>query len=137
MVSPASPPPPEAEEEEEEEATTDKTTPVILESVSESPRVFRVLNFFNPQQSQALIDHVETLEGEMALQRSTVGTKVGAENNGASVDYGRTSENAWDSESPTARVMISRSFQLTGIEEDAGKIDGLQIVRYTPGRFYK
>eukprot|EP00957_Ditylum_brightwellii_P117314 8947201-Ditylum_brightwellii.AAC.1 len=32
--------------------------------------------------------------------------------------------------------MIARSFQLTNIEEDDGKRDGLQVVRYIPGQGY-
>jgi len=111
--------------------------PVILESVSDSPRVFKVLNFFGRTEGQALIDNALKIEGKKGLHRSTVGSKVGAEDEGAQVDYGRTSDNAWDSETPAAKAMITRSFNLTGIEEDAGKIDGLQIVRYTPGKFYK
>ena len=51
-------------------------------------------------------------------------------------DYGRTSENTWDSKSVAAKAMIKRSFQLTNIEENDGKRDGLQIVRYKPGQGY-
>ena len=51
-------------------------------------------------------------------------------------DFGRTSDNTWDHESPEAKVMITRSFQLTNIVEDAGKRDGLQVVRYHPGQGY-
>lgn len=115
---------------------SDNDAPIILESVSDSPRVFKVYNFFSMDESQALIDNALSLTGDKKLKRSTVGNKKGAENDGASVDHGRTSENAWDSSSPAAKTMIQRSFNLTGVPYDAGKVDGLQIVRYNVGEFY-
>jgi len=64
------------------------------------------------------------------------GMKRSTNGSGASMDKGQTSENAWDSRSPVARKMIMRSFNLTGIVEDAGQIDGLQVVRYLQKQFY-
>ena len=55
---------------------------------------------------------------------------------GVSTDKGWTSENAWDSWSPVARKMITRSFNLTEIVDDTGQIDGLQLVRYLQKQFY-
>jgi len=104
----------------------DPDLPVTIESVSESPRVFRIYNFFTRDESEELIEHTMKVEG---LKRSTTGS-------GATTDKGRTSENAWDSRSPVARKMITRSFNLTGIVEDAGQIDGLQVVRYLQKQFY-
>eukprot|EP00957_Ditylum_brightwellii_P002263 174285-Ditylum_brightwellii.AAC.1 len=69
------------------------------------------------------------------LKRSTVGSGE-TEGKTAHEDRGRTSENSWDSDSPAAKKMITRSFQLTNIEEDGGKRDGLQVVRYLPGQGY-
>ena len=108
---------------------------VIVESVSDSPRVFKIYNLFSRAESQALIDTALGFTGDKRLKRSTVGNQKGAENEGAQIDHGRTSENAWDHESPAAKIMIERSFNLTGIHLDAGKVDGLQIVRYMPGEF--
>ena len=111
--------------------SVDPERPVVIESMSDSPRVFTIHNLFSEEESKALIDH-----NEAKLARSTVGNSKGGGEDGARQDSGRTSENAWDSRSPTAKKMITRSFNLTGIEENAGKVDGLQVVRYTEGQFY-
>jgi len=66
--------------------------------------------FFSWDESEELIEHMMKMEG---LKRSTTGS-------GALTDKGWTSDNAWDSQSPVARKMITRSFNLTGIVEDAG-----------------
>jgi hypothetical protein len=105
--------------------------PVEIESMSDSPRVFKIYNLFSQDESDALI----ATALEQKLKRSTVGNSK-QKDGGAHADHGRTSENAWDSASPAAKHMISRSFNLTGIKEDAGQIDGLQVVRYLPGQFY-
>ena len=47
------------------------------------------------------------------LKRSMTGS-------GETTDKGWMSDNARDSQSPVARKMITRSFNLTGIVEDAG-----------------
>jgi len=99
---------------------------VTTESMSESLRVFRIYIFFSQDESEELIEHTMKVEG---LKRSTNGL-------GVSTDKGQTSENMWDSRSPVARKMITRSFNLTGIVEDAGQIDGLQVVRYLQKQFY-
>jgi len=103
--------------------------PVILESMSERPRVFKIHNMFSDEEGEALIE-----KAEHGLQKSTVGST--GSDGGAHTEKGRTSENAWDTTSPAAKAMITRSFNLTGIIEDSGKIDGLQVVRYLPGQFY-
>jgi len=105
--------------------------PILLESVSDKPRVFRVFNMFSTEEANGIIDNA-VKEG---LERSTVGSGKNGQDS-AKKDHGRTSENSWDSESPGATAMISRSFQLTNIEQDDAKRDGLQVVRYTPGQGY-
>jgi prolyl 4-hydroxylase len=114
------------------------TGPVLLESLSETPRVFRITNMFSAAEAQALIDNALALKGDGSLARSTVGNSKedGNEAEGRRTDLGRTSDNAWDATSPTAKDMIERSFNLTGIAASAGKVDGLQVVRYTPGQGY-
>jgi len=102
--------------------------PVTIESMSETPRVFRVHNICSEDEARALIENALSLTGDKAIKRSTVGED--------DVTETRTSENAWDSESDAAKVLITRSFNLTNIEETAGKRDGLQIVRYYPGQGY-
>eukprot|EP00538_Stauroneis_constricta_P002230 CAMPEP_0119554598 /NCGR_PEP_ID=MMETSP1352-20130426/7044_1 /TAXON_ID=265584 /ORGANISM="Stauroneis constricta, Strain CCMP1120" /LENGTH=498 /DNA_ID=CAMNT_0007601213 /DNA_START=108 /DNA_END=1604 /DNA_ORIENTATION=- len=114
----------------------DESKPIVLESMSDSPRVFKVYNMFSLEDADALIENAMSLTGDKAIKRSTVGNSKAVKDDGAHVESGRTSENAWDSTSPAAKKMITRSFNLTGIVENAGQIDGLQIVRYTPGQFY-
>mmetsp|Transcript_16382 Transcript_16382/g.29799 ORF Transcript_16382/g.29799 Transcript_16382/m.29799 type:complete len:524 (-) Transcript_16382:146-1717(-) len=110
---------------------------VVLESMSDKPRVFRIYNMFSPVEAQAIIDNALNLTGKDALKRSTVGSSKDENDETMNrEDVGRTSHNAWDHESPAAKAMIQRSFLLTTMEEDSGKRDGLQVVRYTPGQGY-
>ena len=116
---------------------TEGGEPVILESFGDRPRVFRVHNFASEEETAQLISSALAATGENRLKPSTVGS--GKDENGndrARGDSGRTSENAWDHETPPAKAAITRSFQLTNIAEDPGKRDGLQIVRYYPGQGY-
>jgi len=111
--------------------------PIILESMSDKPRVFRIHNFHTPTESTDLIAAALNATGDQRLKRSTVGS--GTKEDGSKVAYeegGRTSDNAWDMSSPSAKATIRRSFQLTNMKEDNGKVDGLQIVRYQPGQGY-
>ena len=111
--------------------------PVILESVGDRPRVFRVHNIATDEETSAIISAALNATGINALKRSTVGSGKNEDGEDeAHQDRGRTSDNAWDHESPAARTMITRSFQLTNIAEDSGKRDGLQIVRYHQGQGY-
>lgn len=48
----------------------------------------------------------------------------------------RTSENAWDVQSPMYRVMMNRSFGLLRMAHDWNTFDGIQVVRYRPGEAY-
>jgi len=88
----------------------DQDLPVTIKSVSESLSVFRIYNFFSRDESEELIEHMIQVEG---LKRSTTGS-------GASTNKERPCDNRWDSQSPVARKMITRNFNLTGIMEDAG-----------------
>mmetsp|Transcript_23931 Transcript_23931/g.35018 ORF Transcript_23931/g.35018 Transcript_23931/m.35018 type:complete len:504 (+) Transcript_23931:382-1893(+) len=105
--------------------------PIIIESLSETPRVFHVHNLFTEDESNAIIESAHQASGVLALQRSTTGT-----GDDLKQDPTRTSHNAWDWQSPAARKIITRSFQLTTVEEDDGKRDGLQVVRYNKGEAY-
>ena len=100
-------------------------------------RVFRVFNIASEDEANAIIDAALNKTGDDALKRSTVGSGQDEDGNDrAREDSGRTSDNAWDHSSPAAKLLIARSFRLTNIEEDDGKRDGLQIVRYAPGQGY-
>ena len=48
--------------------------PVVLESVSESPRVFRVWNMATTEESTQIIEHALNATGDDAIKRSTVGS---------------------------------------------------------------
>lgn len=118
-------------------ATGEGGEPVVLESMSERPRVFRVHNFHTAEEAEQLIEAALSATGDNALKRSTVGS--GKDKDGIDIAHtegGRTSDNAWDHSSPAAQVSVTRSFQLTRMVEDTGKRDGLQIVRYKPGQGY-
>lgn len=116
VVSPNVLPPPEEGKE------------VVIESVSERPRVFKVFHMFSADEATGIIDNAMNMTGINRLKRSTVGSgKDGDGEDIAHEDRGRTSSNAWDHESPGAKAMIKRSFQLTNIEENDGKRDGLQV----------
>jgi hypothetical protein len=73
---------------------------VTLKVLSLSPRVFDIYNFFNQQESTALVEKAlgETSETHK-FHRSTTGTS------GASVFSKRTSENAWDTHGATASIV--------------------------------
>ena len=48
--------------------------PVVLESVSDSPRVFRVWNMATTEESTQIIEHALNATGDDAIKRSTVGS---------------------------------------------------------------
>lgn len=56
-------------------------SPVILESMSETPRVFRVWNMATVEEADAIIDRALNATGNDALQRSTVGSGTDSEGN--------------------------------------------------------
>lgn len=65
--------------------------PIILETLSKSPRVFKIYNFFTEEESDFLVDRAQSMqEDAFRLKRSSTGT------NGYSIDDMRTSENAFD-----------------------------------------
>ena len=55
--------------------------PVVLESVSETPRVFRVWNMATAEEAEAIIDRALNATGNDALTRSTVGSGTDDEGN--------------------------------------------------------
>jgi hypothetical protein len=66
-------------------------SPIVLETLSASPRVFRIYNFFTPDESDFLIKNALSLTAEdYRLKRSSTGA------HGYSIDSKRTSENAFD-----------------------------------------
>jgi hypothetical protein len=106
--------------------------PIIVETLSKRPRLFRVLNFFTPEESDFLVRNaLQLTEDEFKLKRSSTGAT------GYHVDTFRTSENAFDTSSPIAMKIKRRGFQLLGIDPyDETLADGLQILRYNQTTAY-
>ncbi|CEG49041.1 RxLR-like protein [Plasmopara halstedii] len=102
--------------------------PVIIESISESPRTFRLHNFFTGEEADTLIKRtLEIDDPGNKLQQSTVGPsgskKVKSKH--------RTSENAFDTVSDTAIRIRKRVFDVLSLGEyQSDMCDGLQLLRY-------
>ncbi|ETW00645.1 hypothetical protein H310_07213 [Aphanomyces invadans] len=108
--------------------------PIVLESFSESPRVFHVHNFFTNDEADALIHRIQTIDNDSSkLQQSHVGHISGAKK----VSPHRTSENAFDQVSDTAVSIRKRSFDLLRIDPYQDDMaDGLQLLRYAQKQAY-
>lgn len=108
--------------------------PVVLESLSESPRTFHVHNFFTHDEADRLIKRISEIDDDAnRLQQS----HVGHENGKKVVSKHRTSENAFDQVSETAVAIRKRVFDILSIgafQEDM--CDGLQLLRYKQKQAY-
>src|SRR5690554_1995785 len=77
-------------------------TEVVLETLSDSPRVFFVENFFTEEEADEIIRNVfDEEQGVNELARSTVGYRPGGAKKPRHSDV-RTSDNAFDSNSEIA-----------------------------------
>jgi len=115
-------------------ATSPTGKPMILESMSDSPRVFHVKNFFSDEEADQLIENALSISDEATkLKKSKVGT-----NDQSSLSSVRTSENAFDTESETATALNRRAFHLLGMpnEYSRERCDGLQLLRYQQRQAY-
>lgn len=114
--------------------------PIVLETISEYPRIFRVKNFFTEEEADQLIENALSLEGDaFRLKRSSTGMVEIVEfilydsfaqsgTNGYSIDERRTSDNAFDIGSPLAATLKRRTFDLLGIfPYDESYADGIQV----------
>lgn len=105
--------------------------PIIVETISESPKLFKLINFFTTDEADQLINGALSFtDDEFRLKRSSTGT------NGYHVDTHRTSENAFDTTSPIAVTIKRRSFDVLGMEYEETWADGLQILRYNVSTAY-
>jgi len=110
---------------------------VEIETKDSSPRLFMINNFMDPEEADAVRDYVlQISDPELKLKRSGVGADGGDENGFGETSAVRTSENAFDSTSPTAQALIKRAFALLRIPYDKNLEDGLQIVHYSAGKAY-
>jgi len=100
--------------------------PIVLETLSLRPRVFRLQDFFTEKEAEYLIEHALSITDDaLRLKRSSTGAT------GYTVDNMRTSEGAFDTNSEIALNIKKRSFDLLGIfPYDESFADGIQILRY-------
>lgn len=105
---------------------------IVLETLSQRPRVFRLQNFFTESEAEGLIEHALSIEDDAyKLKRSSTGAT------GYTVDSKRTSEGAFDTNSEVALAIKKRSFELLGISPyDESFADGIQILRYNQTTAY-
>ncbi|CAI5720893.1 unnamed protein product [Peronospora destructor] len=109
--------------------------PVIIESISESPRTFRLHNSFSGEEVDKLINRtLEIDDPANKLQQS--GVRLRNSNEKAKSKF-RTSENAFDKISDTAVNISKRAFDVLLIEEfDDEMCEGLQLLRYQQKQAY-
>ncbi|KAF0703767.1 Aste57867_7525 [Aphanomyces stellatus] len=107
--------------------------PIILESFSDSPRVFKIHDFFSNDEADQLVKRISEIDDDVnKLKRSTVG-----HDDKGSESSVRTSENAFDSVSPVAVSLMKRSFDLLNIGPyQENMADGLQLLRYKQKQAY-
>jgi prolyl 4-hydroxylase len=100
--------------------------PVYLRTLSLSPRVFDIVNFFRLEESQDLVARVLKEERELwRLKRSTTGP------DSSNVNKRRTSESGFDTSSESALKLKMRGFQALGFDDYIETYaDGLQMLRY-------
>jgi hypothetical protein len=90
-----------------------------------SPKVFFVHNMLSEDEAEFLIKH-----GSSSVKTSTVGSR------NPTIDPGRTSDGIFHSNTPISEAIIERVYDVLRIPYDRTSADGLQIVRYNPGKFY-
>ncbi|KAE9019607.1 hypothetical protein PR003_g13292 [Phytophthora rubi] len=110
--------------------------PVIIESISESPRTFRLHNFFSSEEADKLIERtLEIDDPANKLQQSYVGPNDNK--NKKQLSKHRTSENAFDTVSETAVNIRKRVFDVLSLGEYQDDMcDGLQLLRYQQKQAY-
>ena len=106
-------------------APANQDAPIALETLSESPRVFRVSNFLSNDEMEYLKSFASK-----RLERSHVG--IGKE----SFSDDRTSRTAWDTNSETSLKIQRRAFDLIRVKYQLNITDAIQIIRYLPGQTY-
>lgn len=103
--------------------------PIIMETLSMVPKIFKIHNFITAEESSSLIEH-----SRGKVERSATG--VDWRSNASKPNKLRTSDNAFDVESDIAKQVIQRSFETLRVDYLESMADGLQILRYRPGQAY-
>jgi prolyl 4-hydroxylase len=110
-----------------------------LETLSISPKVFYVRNFMSSEEADALVARATDKSNPYSMRPSTVGHQSWTQGDGASSSAStRTSENAFDIDSPTARRLKDRAWKLLKLAGpyDETMADGFQVLRYQPRQAY-
>lgn len=127
--------------EVEDIETPNKGEPIIIETLETNPRVFMISNFMNEEEIKNVTAHVLSLDDDRhGMKRSGVGTEEKVERKdgkiGGMVDEVRTSTNAWDVESYSARRIIDRAFKIAGVPHQYNQEDGIQVLHYAKDKAY-
>ena len=106
--------------------------PVTLKAISQKPKIFEILNFFDNADANYLISNALSLTSEIhRLKRSTTGSE------NILVDRKRTSESAFDISSTVAKKLKRRTQELLRYGPyDETVMDGFQILRYNVSAAY-
>lgn len=113
---------------------SDTPQEIILESLYEYPKIFRIHNFLTDEETTQLINNAK----KMKLTPSTAGLhqKGASGDNQGELISGRTSHNAWDQNSPLSKKLKLRSYELLRIKYVESSSDGFQVVHYDPSQLY-
>eukprot|EP00462_Mataza_sp_D1_P009509 CAMPEP_0175166296 /NCGR_PEP_ID=MMETSP0087-20121206/27618_1 /TAXON_ID=136419 /ORGANISM="Unknown Unknown, Strain D1" /LENGTH=496 /DNA_ID=CAMNT_0016455879 /DNA_START=71 /DNA_END=1561 /DNA_ORIENTATION=+ len=108
---------------------------IVLETLTTSPRLFRLHNFLSDSEVDEMLASANTLGYERSTGGLAQSDNSGKENQGVFTSR-RTSENAWDLNSAISNTLKKRSFDVLRMQHVANREDGFQVVRYKPGQFY-
>jgi hypothetical protein len=105
---------------------------VYLKTMSLSPRVFEVMNFFSQEEANSVVETALTETSEShRMKRSSTGAT------GYNLNSMRTSENAFVTHSAAAMAIKERCFTVLGFEHYIDSFaDGLQVLRYNVSKAY-
>lgn len=105
---------------------------VYLKTMSLSPRVFEVMNFFSQEEANSVVETALTETSEShRMKRSSTGAT------GYNLNSMRTSENAFVTHSAAAMAIKERCFTVLGFENYIESFaDGLQVLRYNVSKAY-
>jgi prolyl 4-hydroxylase len=123
-------------------STTNSTKPIILTLISSQPRLFYVSNLVSEEEMIKLKTLAEDPKNPYSMRPSTTGTEAwdanDRKNSKRDIPKDRTSENAFDINSPTAIQIFKRGFEVLRLNiKRRDMFDGLQIVRYFPEQAYQ
>jgi prolyl 4-hydroxylase len=118
-----------------------ETREIYVETMETTPRVFQIHGFMSEEECDGLINNAQSIKDpKNRMKRSGVGAQQdGVRDDGESggkMENIRTSQNAWDTTSPLADMLVKRAFKLLGVPYDSTLKDGLQLLHYDTGNAY-